>query len=110
MYIQKEILTSYGIPAVYHVLKEIHTYYDDGVSHINVAGYFSEDAFNSGANAVVVNQVEVQQTAFENERDIYNAVLTSIVFQDGILNESSEDDTPISEDDVSIEDTETTQN
>ena len=32
MYIQKEILTNYGIPATYHVLKEIHTYYDMGMS------------------------------------------------------------------------------
>lgn len=87
MYIQKEVLTDYGIPAVYHVLKEIHTYYDDGVSHINVAGYFSKEAFESGANAVVINQVEVDQTAFESEKDIYNAVVKSIVFQDGVLYE-----------------------
>lgn len=85
MYIQKEILTDYGIPATYHVLKEIHTYYDDGVSHVNVAGYFSKDAFNNGANAVIVNQVEVEKTSFENEKDIYNSVLRSIVFQDGVL-------------------------
>lgn len=85
MYIQKEVSTDYGIPAAYHVLKEIHTYYDDGVSHINVAGYFSKEAFDNGANAVVVNQVEVAQTAFENEKDIYTAVLNSIVFQDGLL-------------------------
>ena len=87
MYIQKEILTDYGIPAVHHVLKEIHTYYDDGVSHINIAGYFSKEAFESGANAVVINQIEALQTSFENEKDIYNAVLNSIVFQDGILRE-----------------------
>lgn len=85
MYIQKEILTSYGVPAMYHVLKEIHTYYDDGISHVNVAGYFSADAYNSGANAVVINQVEIEQTAFESEKDIYNAVLDSNVFQDGVL-------------------------
>lgn len=85
MYIQKEILTNYGVPAVHHVLKEIHTYYDDGVSHVNVAGYFSKDAFDCGSNAVVVNQVEVQQTSFESEKDIYNAVLESIVFQGGEL-------------------------
>lgn len=85
MYIQKEILTNYGIPAVYHVLKEIHTYYDDGVSHVNIAGYFSKEAFENGANAVVINQVEVSQTVFQNARDIYNAVLTSTVFQDGML-------------------------
>lgn len=85
MYLQKEILTNYGIPATYHVLKEIHTYYNDGVSHINVAGYFSEDAFKSGASEAVVNQVEVAQTAFENEKDIYNAVLNSIVFQGSTL-------------------------
>ena len=85
MYIQKEILTNYGVPATYHVLKEIHTYYDDGVSHINVAGYFSAEAYNNGSNAVIINQVEVNQTAFENEQDIYNAVLTSSAFQDGVL-------------------------
>lgn len=85
MYIQKEISTNYGVPATHHVLKEIHTYYDDGVSHVNVAGYFSKDAFDSGANAVVINQVEVPQTSFESEKDIYNAVLESIVFQDGTL-------------------------
>lgn len=85
MYIQKEILTDYGIPAVCHVLKEIHTYYDDGVSHVNVAGYFSKDAFNNGANAAVINQVEIPRTSFENEKDIYNTVLNSIVFKDGIL-------------------------
>ena len=87
MYIQKEISTNYGIPAVYHVLKEIHTYYDDGISHINIAGYFSKDAFSNGANSVVINQVEVEQTAFENEKDIYNAVLNSIEFKDGVLYE-----------------------
>ena len=85
MYIQKEISTDYGVPAVYHVLKAIHTYYDDGVSHINVAGYFSKEAFENGSNAVVINQVEINQTSFENEKDIYNAVLGSIVFQDGVL-------------------------
>lgn len=85
MYIQKEISTNYGVPASYHVLKEIHTYYDDGVSHINVAGYFSKDAFDNGSVAVVINQIEVAQTAFENEKDIYNAVLNSVVFQDGVL-------------------------
>lgn len=87
MYIQKEILTDYGIPAIYHVLKEIHTYYDDGISHVNIAGYFSDEAYNNGANAVVVNQVEVNKTSFENEKDIYNAVLNSIVFKDGVLYE-----------------------
>lgn len=85
MYIQKDISTNYGIPATYHVLKEIHTYYDDGISHINVAGYFSKEAFENGSNAVVVNQVEVAQTTFENEKDIYEAVLNSNVFQDGLL-------------------------
>lgn len=85
MYIQKEILTSYGIPAIHHVIKEIHTYYDQSVSHINVAGYFSKDAFDNGSNAVVINQVEVEQTLFENEKNMYNAILGSIVFQDGIL-------------------------
>lgn len=88
MYIQKEILTDYGIPATYHVLKEVHTYYDSGISHINIAGYFSADAFNNGSNAVVVNQVEVNKTSFENEKDIYNAVLISNVFQNGILCET----------------------
>lgn len=85
MYIQKEIKTDYGVPAIYHVLKEIHTYYDDGDSHINVAGYFSKEAFENGANAVIINQVSVDQVSFENEKDIYNAVLNSIVFQDGVL-------------------------
>ncbi len=85
MYIQKEISTDYGIPATHHVIKEVHTYYDIGISHINVAGYFSNDAFNNGSNAVVINQVEVEQTSFESEKDIYNAVLSSIVFQDGVL-------------------------
>ena len=87
MYIQKEIMTNYGIPATYHVLQEIHTYYDDGVSHVNIAGYFSKDAYNNGANAVVVNQVEINQTSFGNEKEIYDAVLGTSVFQDGILNE-----------------------
>lgn len=87
MYIQKEILTDYGIPAIYHVLKEIHTYYDDGISHINIAGFFSKEAFESGANAVVIKQIEVTQTVFENEKDIYNAILNSNAFQDGVLYE-----------------------
>lgn len=85
MYIQKEILTNYGIPASYHVLKEIHAYYDQGVSHINVAGYFSKEACDNGSSAVIINQVEVKQTAFENEKDIYNAILASVLFQDGVL-------------------------
>ena len=85
MYIQKEISTDYGIPAIHHVIKEIHTYYDVGISHVNVAGYFSKEAFDNGSNAVVINQIEVEQTSFENEKDIYNAVLRSIVFQDGVL-------------------------
>ena len=85
MYIQKEISTSYGIPASYHVLKEIHTYYDQGISHINVAGYFSKEAFVNGSVAVVVNQVEAKQASFENENEIYNAILESNVFQDGVL-------------------------
>lgn len=85
MYIQKEILTHYGIPATYHVLKEIHTYYDQGISHVDIAGYFSEEAFENGSTPAVINQVEVQQTSFSSERDIYNAVLNSIVFQDGVL-------------------------
>lgn len=100
MYIQKEVLTSYGIPAIYHVLKEVHTYYDDGISHINVAGYFSKEAFESGANAVVVNQVEVTQTAFENEKDIYTAVLNSTIFQDGILCEDVIEKTDMIEDET----------
>lgn len=85
MYIQKEISTDYGIPAIHHVIKEIHTYYDVGISHVNVAGYFSKEAFDNGSNAVVINQIEVEQTSFENEKDIYNAVFGSIVFQDGVL-------------------------
>ena len=85
MYIQKEILTNYGIPATHHILKEIHTYYDQGISHINVAGYFSKEAFASGSTAIVVNQVEVKQASFENENEIYNAILESNVFQDGTL-------------------------
>jgi hypothetical protein len=107
MYIQKEVLTDYGIPAVYHVLKEIHTYYDDGVSHINVAGYFSKDAFNNRANAVIINQVEINQTTFENEKDIYNAVLSTIVFQDGVL---CEVESNIEESDVIVDEIETVQN
>ena len=87
MYIQKEISTHYGVPATCHVLKEIHTYYDDGVSHVNVAGYFSKEAFENGANAVIVNQVEIEKIVFESEKDIYTAVLTSNVFQDGTLHE-----------------------
>ena len=85
MYIQKEISTDFGIPAVHHVIKEIHTYYDGGMSHINVAGYFSKEAFENHSNAVIVNQVEIAKTSFENEKDIYNAILGSIVFQDGVL-------------------------
>ena len=85
MYIQKEILTNYGIPATYHVLKEIHTYYDMGMSHVDIAGYFSDETYNNGANSVVINQVEVNKTSFENEKDIYMAVLDSIVFKDGVL-------------------------
>lgn len=85
MHIQKDILTNYGVPATCHILKEIHTYYNQGISHINIAGYFSKEAFDNGATPVVVNQVEVKQTSFENEKDIYNAVLNSIVFQDGVL-------------------------
>lgn len=87
MYIQKEISTDYGIPAIYHVLKEIHTYYDDGVSHVNIAGYFSKEAFENGASAAITNQVEIAQTSFESEKDIYTAVLNSIVFKDGVLRE-----------------------
>lgn len=85
MHIQKEITTNYGIPATHHVIKEVHTYYDYGMSHINVAGYFSKEAFGNGSNAVVINQVEVARISFKNEKDIYNAVLDSIVFQDGVL-------------------------
>ena len=85
MYIQKEILTSYGVTATYHILQEVHTYYEDGMSHINVAGYFSKEAYDSGSSAIVIKQVEVNQTAFDGEKDIYNAVLGSIVFQDGVL-------------------------
>ena len=85
MYIRKDIETHYGISVVYHALSAIHVYYDDGVSHIDVAGYFSKEAFENGSNAVVINQVEVAKTSFENEKDIYNAVLGSIVFQDGVL-------------------------
>lgn len=85
MYIQKEIMTNYGIPASYHVLQEIHTYYNDGIAHVNIAGYFHKEAYANGSNAVVVNQVEVNQTAFDSEKDIYAAVLNSIVFRDGVL-------------------------
>lgn len=87
MYIQKEISTEYGIPATCHILKEIHTYYDSGISHINVAGYFSVDAYKNCANAVVINQIEVSQTSFNDEKDIYNAILSSNVFKDGMLYE-----------------------
>lgn len=85
MYIQKEVVTQYGIPVTYHVLKEIHAYYDRNVSHINVAGYFSKEVFNSGANPFVINQIEVGQASFENEKEIYNAILASHVFEDGVL-------------------------
>lgn len=85
MYIQKEIITHYGIPATYHALKAIHTYYDTGVSHIDIAGYFSKEAFENNGTAIVVNQIEVAQISFNNEKDIYDAVLTSNVFSDGIL-------------------------
>lgn len=85
MYIQKEIITHYGIPATYHALKAIHTYYDMGVSHIDIAGYFSKEAFDNHGNEIIVNQIEVGQTSFENEKDIYTAVLNSNVFQDGKL-------------------------
>lgn len=87
MYIQKEVITNYGIPATYHKLSEIHTYYNDGISHIDIAGYFSKEAFENGSSAVVVNQIETTQTSFKNEKEIYNAVLKSIVFQDGILHD-----------------------
>ena len=85
MYIQKEIITHYGIPAEYHTLKAIHTYYDMGVSHIDIAGYFSKEAFENNGNAIVVNQIELNQISFNSEKDIYNAILASSVFQDGVL-------------------------
>lgn len=85
MYIQKEIITHYGIPATYHALKAIHTYYDMGVSHIDIAGYFSKEAFENNGDAIVVNQIEIAQVSFNNEKDIYDAVLTSNAFLDGIL-------------------------
>jgi hypothetical protein len=85
MYIQKEVITHYGIPATYHALKAIHTYYDMGISHIDIAGYFSKEAFENNGNSIVINQIEVNKTSFENERDIYNAILASSVFQDGML-------------------------
>jgi hypothetical protein len=66
-------------------LNAVHTYYDIGVSHIDIAGYFSKEAFANNGNAIVVNQIEVNQTSFENEKDIYNAILNSSVFQDGTL-------------------------
>lgn len=88
MYIQKEIITHYGIPAKYHALKAIHTYYDMGVSHIDVAGYFSKEAFENNGEAIVVNQIEISQTSFNNEKDIYNAILASNIFQDGTLIEA----------------------
>ena len=85
MYIQKEIITHYGIPAAYHALKAIHTYYDMGVSHIDVAGYFSKEAFDNNGSEIAVNQIEVHQTSFENEKEIYNTILKSNVFKDGML-------------------------
>ena len=87
MYIQKEILTHYGIPATYQALQSIHIYYDQGVSHIDIAGYFTKEAYDNGSNAVVVNQIEVNKTNFENEKDIYNSIISSNVFKDGILYE-----------------------
>ena len=85
MYIQKEIVTHYGIPAEYHALKAIHTYYDMGVSHIDIAGYFSKEAFENNGEAIVVNQIELNQISFNNEKDIYDAILASSIFSDGIL-------------------------
>ena len=113
MYIEKEILTHYGIPSTYHVLKEIHIYYNNGIAHIDIAGYFSKEAYDNGSDAVVVNQIEVEQTAFENEKDIYNAVLNSHVFQDGILYEDISVDVEPNEEKTEeeiIDETETTQN
>ena len=85
MYIQKEITTHYGVPATCHALKAVHTYYNDGISHIDIAGYFSKEAFDNNGNAIIVNQIEVNQTYFENEKEIYNAILNSDVFRDGTL-------------------------
>lgn len=85
MYIQKEIITHYGVPATYHALKAIHTYYDDGISHIDIAGYFSKEAFDNNGDAIIVNQIEVNKTHFENEKEIYNAILTSNVFHNGVI-------------------------
>ena len=88
MYIYKELMTSYGVPATYHVLKEIHTYYDDGFSHVNIAGYFSKEAFESHSIAVVINQIEIDKTVFDSTKDIYEAILSSTVFSDGVLYEN----------------------
>jgi hypothetical protein len=113
MYIEKEILTHYGIPSTYHVLKAMYVYYDRGISHIDIAGYFSKEAYIKGSDAVVVNQIEVAQTSFENEKDIYNAVLSSHVFEGGVLHEDVAVDAESNEEKIEeeiIDKTETIQN
>ena len=85
MYISKEITTHYGIPITYHALNAIHIHYDQGISHIDIAGYFSKEAFENGASAFEISQIQVNQTVFATEKDIYNAILTSNAFKDGVL-------------------------
>lgn len=87
MYIEKTIQTQFGIPTTYHILKSIHIYYDDNISHIDVAGYISKEVKDNGGQAIVVNQVQVNQTHFDNETAIYNAILETSTFTDGILKE-----------------------
>lgn len=90
MYIEKTINTYLGIPATYHTLHAMHVYYNNGVTHIDVAGYISKDAKENGGQAIVINQIEIQQVDFENEEAIYNAILASQAFSDGVLYNENE--------------------
>lgn len=87
MYIEKSINTSFGIPAICHVLKDIHIYFDQGISHVDIAGYFNNESLSNNSQAVIINQVELQQTQFSNCTEIYNAILQSELFNGGILHE-----------------------
>ncbi len=88
MALLKEIVTSIGITANYHVLSAIHWYPLTPTAHVDISSYVSQEAFSAGALPVEVRQYEFIGNAYPFDSTevttaaAYEAVKTTTAFMD----------------------------
>lgn len=87
MHLTKEISTPYGVTASCHEIIAIHVYAKEKITHLDVAGYASDESRTSGAEPLTVVQLTFNQGDYLNEAAAYRLVLTEKGYENAVLTE-----------------------